>query len=128
MLMNVRDADSGEGMSDRQIRDEIMTIFLAGHETTASALAWTWYLLSQHPDVETQLHEELRTVLGGRTPAVQDLPSLGYTLGNSFAMLEAQLIVAMVTQQFRPRLAPGQVVVVHPRATLRPYPTMMMTL
>jgi cytochrome P450 len=65
-------------MTDEQVRDEAMTIFLAGHETTANALAWTWYLLSQSPDAERKLHEEVDRVLRGRTPTVADLPSLTY--------------------------------------------------
>jgi cytochrome P450 len=69
---------AGRGMTDEQIRDEAMTIFLAGHETTANALAWTWYLLSQSPDAERKLHEEVDRVLRGRTPTVPDLPSLTY--------------------------------------------------
>lgn len=56
-----------------------MTIFLAGHETSANAISWTWYLLSQHPDVEVKLHEELDRVLDGRTPTIHDLPQLPYT-------------------------------------------------
>jgi cytochrome P450 len=79
MLMNARDAGDGKGMSDHQIRDEIMTIFLAGHETTATTLSWAWYLIGQHPDVEAQLHVEHATVLGGRTPTVADVPRLVYT-------------------------------------------------
>jgi cytochrome P450 len=67
-------------MSDRQLRDEMMTLFLAGHETTANALTWTWYLLSQHPEVESKLHEELRAVLNGRAPAAADSPALRYTM------------------------------------------------
>ncbi len=66
-------------MSDKQLRDEMMTLFLAGHETTANALTWTWYLLSRHPEVEARLHRELATVLAGRTPVVADLPILPYT-------------------------------------------------
>ncbi len=66
-------------MSDVQLRDEAMTIFLAGHETTANALTWTWHLLSQNPEAEARLHEELDRVLGGRPPAVDDLPRLRYT-------------------------------------------------
>ena len=68
----------GRGMTDLQVRDEAMTIFLAGHETTANALAWTWYLLSQSPEMEAKLHEEIDRVLDGRLPAVADLPSLPY--------------------------------------------------
>ena len=66
-------------MTDRQVRDEIMTLFLAGHETTAVSLSWTWYLLAQHPEVEARLADELRSVLGGRLPTVADLPRLRYT-------------------------------------------------
>ena len=79
VLLAAVDEDSGAGMSDRQLRDEMMTLFLAGHETTAAALTWTWYLLSQHPDVEARLLGELHEVLGGRPPTVADLPKLPYT-------------------------------------------------
>ena len=65
MLMQARDAETGEAMSDRQLRDEVMTIFLAGHETTAIALGWTWYLLSKHPAAARRLRNELADVLGG---------------------------------------------------------------
>lgn len=79
LLLEVQDEDTGERMSDKQLRDEAMTIFLAGHETTANALAWTWYLLSKHPDVLRTLHAELCEVLGGRVPTLADLPHLRYT-------------------------------------------------
>jgi cytochrome P450 len=80
MLLLARD-DEGDGgrMSDAQVRDEVMTMFLAGHETTANALAWTWYLLAQHPEVEQRLHEELDRMLGGRIPAADDAANLPYT-------------------------------------------------
>ncbi|MCH7746469.1 MAG: cytochrome P450 [Acidobacteria bacterium] len=78
MLMRARDEDTGEGMSDAQLRDEVMTVFLAGQETTALALGWTWYLLSRHAAVRQRLQTEIDTVLGGRTPTVADLPRLGY--------------------------------------------------
>jgi cytochrome P450 len=78
MLMQARDEETGQGMSDPQLRDEVMTIFLAGHETTAIALGWTWYLLSQHKTVRERLHAEIDSVLDGRTPSVADLPGLGY--------------------------------------------------
>ncbi|MCH2252370.1 MAG: cytochrome P450 [Vicinamibacterales bacterium] len=78
MLMQARDEDTGEGMSDAQLRDEVMTVFLAGQETTAIALGWTWYLLSQHEAVRQRLHTEVDTVLSGRTPTAADLPRLGY--------------------------------------------------
>ncbi len=79
LIMSQDEEGDGGGMTDEQLRDEAMTIFLAGHETTANALTWTWYLLSQHPDVETRLHEEVDAVLAGRPPAFEDLPRLGYT-------------------------------------------------
>ena len=79
MLMSARDAETGQGMTDRQLRDEMMTLLIAGHETVASALAWTWYLLATDPAAEAKLHAELAAVLGGRTPQVDDLPDLRYT-------------------------------------------------
>ena len=79
MLLLARDEDGTGQMTDKQVRDEAMTLFGAGHETTAVALTWTWYLLSQHPEVETKLHEELDAVLGGRKPTLEDLSRLPYT-------------------------------------------------
>lgn len=78
MLLLARD-DDGQAMSDRQVRDETVTLFLAGHETTAIALSWTFYLLALHPEADAALHEELRGALAGRLPAVSDLPRLRYT-------------------------------------------------
>jgi cytochrome P450 len=78
MLLAAVDEDSGARMSDRQLRDEMMTLFGAGQETTATALTWTWYLLSRHPKVEAKLREELDRVLAGRTPALADLAKLPY--------------------------------------------------
>lgn len=78
MLLDAQDADTGVTMDDRQIRDEVMTIFFAGHETTASTLAWTLSLLATHPPIERRLREEYATVLGGRTPTMADLPHLPY--------------------------------------------------
>jgi cytochrome P450 len=66
-------------MSHRQLRDEVMTFLLAGHETTALSLSWIWYLLSQHPEVEEKLHRELGQILNGRAPQVQDLARLPYS-------------------------------------------------
>jgi len=79
MLMAARDPEnpSEPGMSDQQIRDEAMTIFLAGHETTANAMAWTWHLLGQAPDVEARLHAEIDRL--SRVPTVEDVPQLEYT-------------------------------------------------
>ena len=78
MLLAARDED-GSQMTDRQLRDEVMTLFLAGHETTALTLAWAWYLLGTHPEVEAKFHAELDEVLGGREPAFADLPRLKLT-------------------------------------------------
>ncbi len=78
LLLAQDDEDKGRGMTDRQVRDEAMTIFLAGHETTANALTWTWYLLSQAPDVERRLHDEIAAVLSGRLPTVADVERLPY--------------------------------------------------
>ena len=78
MLLHSRD-EEGNRMSDKQLRDEVMTLLLAGHETNALALSWTWYLLSQHPEVESKLHEELQEVLADRAPTIEDLPRLRYT-------------------------------------------------
>jgi cytochrome P450 len=80
MLLHAQDEEGDQsGMTDEQLRDEAMTIFLAGHETTANALAWTWHLLSQNPEAERKLHAELERVLGGRPPTAEDLPRLAYT-------------------------------------------------
>jgi cytochrome P450 len=208
MLMRVRDSETGTGLDDSQLRNETITFLLAGHETTANALTWTFYLISQHPEVERQLLVEITRVLGGRTPTLADIPNLthtrnviqesmrlyppiwiierrviqedvigGYTLpagsavvvspyalhrhpafwdrpdefdpsrfqspapaayipfgagprsciGSEFAMLEAQLITAMVMQAFQLRLVPGHPVEPLPDITLRAKHGMMMT-
>jgi cytochrome P450 len=213
ILLAARDADDGSRMTDRQVRDEIMTLFLAGHETTAVSLSWTWYLLAQHPEVEATLAAELRSVLGGRRPTVADLPQLRYAemvvmesmrlyppaftitrrvaeacevgghrieaettlvmsqwivqrdarwfdapeafrperwendlakrlpryayfpfgggprlcIGNTFAMMEATLLLATIAQRFRFRLAPGASVKPMLSVTLRPAEGIHMT-
>jgi cytochrome P450 len=79
-LLQVQDTEAGiGGMTDVQLRDEVMTIFLAGHETTANALTWTFYLLSQHPTVDDRMYDELQSVLGSGIITVQDVPKLVYT-------------------------------------------------
>ena len=208
MLLHAQDADDGSRMTDKQVRDEVMTLFLAGHETTAVALSWTWYLLAQNPRVDAALAEELRTVLDGRPPTVADLPRLRYTemivnesmrlfppayalsrqvlrpteiagypiparaavvmplwvtqrdprwfdrpeeflperwaddlakrlprfayapfgggprqcIGNTFALMEAVLLLAVIAQRFRLELVPGQDIRPVPYVTLRPEP------
>ena len=80
MLLLAQDTeDHGSRMTDLQLRDEAMTILLAGHETTANGLAWAWYLLAQHPDVQARLHAEVDEVLGGRPPGADDVARLAYT-------------------------------------------------
>ena len=208
ILVQAQDADDGSRMTERQVRDEVMTLYMAGHETTAVTLSWTWYLLAQHPEVEARLADELRRVLGGRAPTVADLPALKYTemvvtesmrlyppayglgrqavrateiaghpvarkdifiaptwvvhrdrrwfeepdafrperweddlarrlprfayfpfgggprqcIGNSFATMEAILLLAAIARRFRLTLAPGQRITPTPYVTLRPEP------
>lgn len=78
MLLSARDEETGLGMTDQQVRDEVISLLLGGHETTTTALTWIWYLLSQHPEVEQRLHAELDTVLGSHPPTVEHLPNLPY--------------------------------------------------
>lgn len=198
--------DEGSGMTDQQAVAEAMTLFLAGHDTTANTLTWAWYLLDQHPEVRAKLHAELDTVLAGRAPTLDDLPKLTYTdmvirevlrmypaawivsreavadtsldgyrirkgttlfispysihhdpvrfpepdrfdperfsagwedripkygyipfgggpricIGNSFALMEARLILAAIAQAWQPALPPGHVVQNAPMVTLQP--------
>ena len=79
MLLVAQDEEDGRSMSDEQVRDEVVTLFAAGHETTSNALAWTWYLLAENPDAEARLYEELDQVLNGRSPVLADLANLPYT-------------------------------------------------
>jgi cytochrome P450 len=206
--------EDGSGMSDQQIRDEAVTIFLAGHETTAVALSWTFALLARHPQVAEKLHAELDEVLGENTPTVDDLPRLEYTrrvlsesmrlfppawmvgrqaindlqllgydvpagtvlllspyllqrdarwwpdprrfdpdrwspeqeatrpkyayfpfgggprlcIGESFAWMEGELLIATIAQRWRPRLSPGYPKGLQPQVTLRPREGMRMTM
>jgi len=93
------EADGGH-MSDRQVRDECMTLFVAGHETTAVALTWTWYLLSQNPEIEARLHKEIDSVLQGRLPTFDDLPQLRYAemvLAESMRLYPPAWTVARMT-------------------------------
>ncbi len=79
LLLQARDEETGAGLSDQELRDEALTIFAAGHETTANALAWTWYLLATHPEARARFHEEVDRVLQGKTPNADDLQHLPYT-------------------------------------------------
>lgn len=79
MLLDARDEDTGEGLTDLELRDEVTTMLMAGHDTSATTLTWAWYLLSQHPEAEEKMHRELDAVLGGRPPTMADLPKLPYT-------------------------------------------------
>lgn len=206
MLLAAQDAETGARMDDRQVRDEALTLMLAGHETAAASMSWMWYLLARNPDAASKLREELDSVLGGGTPGVEDLPRLPYTravfdetlrlyppawgqpresleedeiggyriparkivivcqwvtqrrpdlwerpddfvperfvgdakdaivpwsyypfgggarmcIGNSFALMEAQVVLATLAQRFEPELVPGQDVVPDATFTLRP--------
>ncbi|MBL8165371.1 MAG: cytochrome P450 [Anaerolineae bacterium] len=215
MLLLAQDEETGGAMTDQQVRDEVITLFVAGHETTSNALTWTWYLLAQHPEVEAKLHDEVDRVLGGRMPTLDDMPNLPYTdyvlkeamrlyppawilngrqasadaeiggytipkgatvwvspyvmhrdpryfdapeafrperwadglekrlpryayfpfgggpricIGNSFALMEARLILAGLAGHYRLSLVPGQSVAVEPLITLRPRDALMMRL
>ncbi len=79
LLLRARDEDNGEGMDDRQLRDELVTIFVAGQETTANTMTWLWYVLDQNPEVERRLRAEVTSVLGDRKPTFEDLARLSYT-------------------------------------------------
>ena len=79
MLLSARDEETSATMNDKQVRDEVMTMLLAGHETTSLALSWAWYLLSTHPEVRTRLAREVRDVLGDRPPSFDDLERLTFT-------------------------------------------------
>jgi cytochrome P450 len=96
MLLFAQDEESG--MTDEQVRDEALTLFLAGHETTANALTWTWYLLSQHPEIERRLHDEIDAVLGDRAPEFSDVPQLRY----------AEMILAEALRLYPPAWAIGR--------------------
>jgi len=79
MLLEARDEETGAALDDRELRDEVATLFVAGYETTSLALTWTWYLLALHPQAEARLHQELSTVLAGRPARLEDLDRLSYT-------------------------------------------------
>src|SRR5207244_9317491 len=78
-LLRRQDEETGQSMSGQELRNETITLLLAGHETTANSLTWTWYLLSRHPDAARRVRAEAAAELGGRAPTAQDLPKLRYT-------------------------------------------------
>jgi len=99
MLLASRDEEEDHsGMTDEQLRDEVLTIFLAGYETVANALAWTWLLLAQNPDAEAKLHVEIDTVLGRRLPTLDDIPHLRY----------AEMVLAESMRLYPPAWAMGR--------------------
>jgi cytochrome P450 len=81
MLLLAQDEDDNQQMTDKQVRDEALTLLIAGHETTANALTWTWYLLSQNPAVEARMHAEIDSALAGKLPGLDDMSKLPYTSG-----------------------------------------------
>ena len=101
MLLAARDEDDGAAMTDEEIRDEALTLFLAGHETTANALTWTWYLLSLNPEKADRLHDELERVIGDRSPIIDDVPNLKYT----------EAVVAESMRLFPPAWAIGRLAI-----------------
>jgi cytochrome P450 len=103
MLMAAQDVEGdGGGMSDEQLRDELMTLFLAGHETTANALTWTFYLLAQHPEVEAKLHAEVDEVVGdSEQPSVADHARLRY----------CEMVVAEAMRLYPPAWAVGRMTI-----------------
>ena len=125
ILLDARD-DDGSGMSDRDLRDEIMTLMLAGHETTANLLAWTWYQLALQPEVRARLEVELDEVLGGRPPSYDDLPRLPYTaqiLDETLRLFPPAYVVGrLATRPVRlggAQVAPGDIVIVSIRGMHR---------
>jgi cytochrome P450 len=125
LLVHASDDQSGR-LSDQEVRDEAMTILLAGHETTAVALTWTWYPLSQHPDVEARFHAELRTVLGDREPGWDDIPQLGYTeriLAESMRLFPPAWAIGRENKRqvrlFNSLIRPKSIIVLSPYVTHR---------
>ena len=112
ILLHAQDADDGSRMTDTQVRDEVMTLFIAGHETTAVALSWIWYLLSHHPEVDARLAEELRAVLEGRPPTAADLPRLTY----------AEMVVTEAMRLYPPAYALGRQAITRTEVAGHPIP------
>ncbi|WP_175647961.1 cytochrome P450 [Nocardia donostiensis] len=98
LMVRARDADTGASMDDEQLRDEVRTMLFAGHETSANTLAWAWYSIGRHPEVEQRLREEVDRVLGDRQPTMDDVPALTYTRQ---VILETLRMYAPAWQNFR---------------------------
>ncbi|MGC2660912.1 MAG: cytochrome P450 [Bryobacteraceae bacterium] len=105
LLLSARDEETGEGMSDLQLRDEIFTIFLAGYESTATAVSWALFLLSQHPQVDRKMQQEVDDCLDGRIPTMEDIPRLAYT---RMVIDEAMRLYPSFPMYFRTSRAPDQ--------------------
>lgn len=102
VLVDARDPETGEGMTDEQLRDEVLTMIAAGHETTANALTWTFHLLGESPEEDRRLEAELDTVLGGRSPTLEDLPRLVHTqriLKEALRLYPPAWMVARMSEQ-----------------------------
>ena len=126
LLMTARDAETGEVMSEKQLRDEVLITFFAGHETTAQTLTWTWAMLAQHPDVEARLWDELARVLAGRSPTLDDIGALTYTrqvidetlrLYSPVAVMARDAVAADVIGDYA--VAPGNLILLLPFMTHR---------
>lgn len=126
LLMSAKDADTGQEMSEKQLRDEVLITFFAGHETTAQTLTWTLAMLAQHPDVERKLWDELERVLGGRSPTVDDMAALTYTrqvidetlrLYSPVAVMARDAVAADALDAYA--VAPGNLIMVLPFITHR---------
>lgn len=122
MLLLARDADTGEGMTDQQVHDEVITLLTAGIETSALVLSWLFHEIARHPEVERKLHDEVDEVLGGRQTTVEDVPRLVYTrqvINEVLRMYPLWILMRRVTTEVDlagVRLSPGAEVIVSPHA------------
>lgn len=123
ILVNTRDEDTGRGLSDQEIHDQVMTLLIGGTETTGNTMAWTFHVLATHPEIERRLHQELDAVLGGRIPTFDDLPRLDYTgrvISETLRMYPPAWLLTRTTT--RPaelagrRIEPGTIVMYSPYA------------
>ena len=122
MLLLARDAETGEGMTDEQVRDEVITLLTAGIETSALALSWLFHEIARHPEVEEKLHNEIDEVLGGRQATAEDVPRLVYTrqvVNEVLRMYPLWILMRRVTTEVHlggVRLPPGTEVIISPHA------------